>query len=224
MIGWYSSFSPKVAFSPDQIANLALWMDASQPQGKGGAIPANNAGFNWLDIVAGGNYVNGIYKTNAFGSKPGIQLQDKFFAYPTTLSPNHTLFMVYRVLSGGSNAIVLYAEPQTIRFEQFSGGFMNLRYQNAAGTFTQTSISVPYDFTTNHFALGRVTGTNAIFRVDSQSVAFNVPALDLNPTLRCGAWFCAIMFAEIIFYNRALDQNEMNNVEKYLKAKYSLPA
>lgn len=224
-----------VGFSPADIPDLALWLDASDTATitqTGGAVSA------WAD--KSGNGYNATQETGASQPTTGIDtLNGKnvltmngthFFVTPSSLwsfaLSNNTIFvvvksstptMVNRVLGGNNGAAVQYG----MVLGEFSGTLQRF-YSGNAISLTTSSDGLP------HLLTYQRDGTNGYFSRDSGAItSTNQSAQSLTSFNigRCGTLSSGVngIIAEIILYRRNISIDDRALVQNYLKNKWGTP-
>lgn len=221
--------SPAVSAQPDTISGLSLWLKADALALSDGAAVAtwtdsSSNGFNATQASAGSRPT---YRTNIVNGKPVVRFNGTSNFMTTSGAINGPMTVFYVASSTASVGTYLFdgidssrrvgalygsgplmeiftglnASPVFGTAAETSGGFRDYEYAfNITGTsYRQNGASQPIG--TGNTGNGGVAG----FTVGARYTQDNVINSDI---------------AEMIVYNRVLNDNERKSVEKYISAKY----
>lgn len=233
-------------FTPDEIAGLSLWLDASQIAGLSDGDPVTtwaDASGNGYDVTQGTTANKPVYKTGIMNGRAVVRFDgsNDFLANtaddPVGAGGARTVFMVGEMVNL-SGATILCFRRSTLIYNQsivlFSGQYYI--YTDGVNASSNATIPNPSAAVTNPFQIMlRSTGsgnkiTCRINQADrtvtqSGSVSAESGAAGFSVGYRAdipGNYYNGDM-AEIIVYDSALSSSDRNRVEAYLKTRYGLP-
>lgn len=223
-------------FSPADIADLFLWLDASNGVYQDSALTtvAGNGDVvgGWKDKSVNANHVTQavtaakptLVSVNAnFNNQPTISFvtDDLLRTTFSAIAQPNEIFCVMKYDSGVPDG--------TIAIDGEGAG-RNVIFKSAGSIFSIFAGAVlegrPWDSNT-HILGGVFDGANSLVIVDGVIVGTGDPGSDSLIGLTVGAALADVNYldgdiAEIIIYNRALAISERNQVEQYLSSRYGI--
>jgi hypothetical protein len=208
-------------YSPTNLGNCVMWLDASQISG----LSDGQQVTNWTDMSGAGNNAthaggdNLYYRTNVLNGKPVVRFDasgNSALDFTTRLTDIRTVFWVLKETATDNQHFML-GDSTEYHFHRGLSGYLwdgNTHANIKNGTTKLMGDVVGnYGLTT---ALG--TGFRLLSVVTTGDVTASRISKDRGITAR--SWDGDI--AEIIIYDRALTTNEENEVGAYLTSKYAL--
>jgi len=220
------------SFSPSDLANLFLWLDADAITG----LNDNDAVVTWEDqSVNGRDFTQGTagfrptYQTGELNGLPVVRFDgtDNFLASAalTIAQPMTVYSVVKRTGNTGAFNVVMTTGSTTYTWPGFTNSANTWYFYTGAAFQTQTAADNVWHYLTLVVPDGganstmRTDGTPATVQMDNQDLsndpfvmgATNVPSLPLAGDI-----------AEHIIYNDEHDATEISQVEDYLTAKWGL--
>lgn len=225
-------------------ASLVGWLDASNADGFGLALPQNGSKLGTWKNLAGGTdaTITGAKRPrwwrNALLTRPGVRFDDTddTMAWITLGAAPYTVFVVYalsnddtvtfhRALSGGSTNWMMGPHPgggSSYLFNAYTGGtggptggYVGAGLALAAGQFAYCGLVATSNALAEHFVNGTSVGTNT---------ATSQPAPGVLNLGKGGSTAQSLYgtICEVLVWNRALTTGERQAVEAYLAAKYGI--
>ena len=168
-----------------------------------------------------------IYKDNVISGKPIIRFsgsQKFFLSHEIVGMPivDNTVFIILQGMSNsGRQRYITFSRSGSTRLSIFSESG---RYEYASGGFSpRTSVSATSDV---NMISGTKSGENIYLYFNGELTSSAVRENDSSPnSATIGSWsddtqFANVDISEIIIYNRALNENERQQIESYLGAKW----
>jgi len=247
------SMSPRLlrpratGFDPKSIANLALWLDATNTA----SLTFNDTTVSQWDDLSGNGYHatqstaanQPTYLATGMNGKPALEFTSAFsnrmestatianvFATPTT-SPETTIFAIMRNPAGATNAAfgsnsdangrLVYAnrlQTTTTFFDVVNA--TDGRLSVATNQTEAEAVAVHTAFRSGATQTARYNGSQKNTRTNATT---NFSAT--SATIRIGKYMDGgggAIFSELLFYARALSSTEIDTVERYLARKYGI--
>lgn len=247
MLGqWWGNVQQETGpFSPDDIANLILWLDATDPANTG-VQPANGTALSqWVDKSPEG-YValqavgaqQPIFTTNVQNGLPCVVFtaasSQTFLVFPNfECKAQSTMFVAVKQAAAGSNQFIMEQSPDAASnngFWMYGGSFGACRRNTALVTASTGSASwlgstftyfySIYNGTNLEVFLKNTlagTGTNA-------GLTNNTITAQLNICSRATtSLFSSASVGEIIIYDAVLNASQIAAVGTYLTTKWGIP-
>jgi hypothetical protein len=234
-------------FNPKSIANLALWLDATNTA----SLTFNSTTVSqWNDLSGNGYHATQgtaanqpTYLATGMNGKPALECTSAFsnrmestatianvFATPTT-SPETTIFAIMRNPAGAVNAAFGSNSDANGRLVYAS------RFQTTTTFFDVVNASDGRLSASTNQTEAEAVAVHTLFRSGAtQTVRYNgtQKATKTNATTNFSATSATIrigkymdggsggIFSELLFYARALSASEIATVERYLARKYGI--
>ena len=219
-------------FSPIDIAGISLWLKADA-----GVTVDGDFVTAWADQSGNGNNCsspNNIeFSSNPFpilyfdGGDSEITLHEDVFNSFSALS----LFAVWNILDNENGGVIGSTNYSNFEITTQGGSVVRMRNNNY-----ESSINTGGLWNAEEFSLSTITadsaggGSGTARRNGSASgvdfVPANIQALQSGQTYKIGvyggSYFTNLSLAELIVYSQKLDGSQINQVEGYLNAKYSI--
>ena len=208
--------------TPDSLSGLKLWLDATVT-----GITTTT----WPDKSSFGNNLTGnglTFTSNAFGNKSSVRIPlSKFNTNAPLYTIPITFFIVFNI-NNGTNYSYFAVNSQT-------GGFQTYIYNNTfylgkyGGGYQSTG--VPISSTGLHLIMFQLNGsgntyTNPLVRYDriNQTIAPTTQTIATSGNLSIDATGAtAYYISELIYYQSALSNTNIINIENYLASKWGTP-
>lgn len=225
-------------------ASLVGWLDASNANGYGQALPQNGSRLaTWKNLTGGTDATTSgstrpRWWRNALFTRPGVRFDNTndTMGWLTLGAAPYTVFAVYalsnddtvtahRALSGGSTNWMMGPHPGgggSYLFNAYTGGtggatsgYVGSGLALAAGQFAFCGLVATSNALAEHFVNGSSAGTNT---------ATSQPAPGVLNLGKGGSTAESLYgtLCEVLVWNRALSTGERQAVEAYLAAKYGI--
>ncbi len=228
------------SFSPAYIANLSLWLDASD---ESTITHVSNKVSQWDDKSGNGNHATQPTGTSQFSTNINVingrnvlsATNSDNMILPSGLygvsNGNNTVLIVYRRASDGFSLNRLLSGGDTsgnVVYDTVIGDTgTSYSYKSNANWATESNQTILNDFNP-HIAAGRRDGSSATGYFDGTAGAagtggnVTLTGLFINRSSQ-GNWDNTTGdFAEILIYDKALTDNEFNQVANYLATKWGI--
>lgn len=232
------SIHQTLAATPDTIPDLTLWLDASEGVTTDGSTPAVDGELvqQWDDQSGEGNHAVQLtsgnrptFETNVFNGQPTLRFAtNKAIVTSSFLDASYnTAFTFFIVANKANDDLQVSSSNQTSTFFSGRQGFLIYNSGNLTDTQTQTAAGIAT--TSLGIETFRYNGSMKTLRFNGFT-RINEAAtgnLGLSGALTVGArssndFYYSGDIAEVLIYNRALTDSEVDEVEEYLATKYGL--
>jgi hypothetical protein len=219
-------------FSPLDIANLSIWLDASQITGlsDGEAVATwSDSSGNGNDLTQGTAGFRPIYKESIIGGRPVVRFD-----------PTDDVLQIEGLSLASPNVVFAVVEPATIGVQRMitdhwggaaTPGQRHIFWREVANTWQinggvqiggGTVTANPYILMGKYDATdGQIRQNGSVVAGPSNTGSSAMESINLGADSSGGRnWDGDI--AEFLIYNRALTADEISQVENYLSNKYSI--
>ena len=234
--------TPTLEFSPEDISGLRLWLDASTglyDSSSGGNIVSSQGGVvaRWEDLSGNDFHATGssgpTLSLDQVNGKPSLVFTgSNFLQIPSILNgTSATAFVVVRPTNTSADGGVMIGNIGPAGHYPYRGGNI---FDGFAATVRKNNITKPTGFFNWHL-YNVISAPNDWRYIFNESVHFattsntytgvadnNGPYIGKSISAGVSYGFVGAM-AEIIVYNSALTQEQLDQVSEYLRQKYALP-
>jgi hypothetical protein len=228
------SLSAQAAVIPT--SGLGLWFDASQINGVGNAVPADNAAVaSWTDISPASLHnttasLNPTYKTNQVNGLPVVRFAGNNYVSIDEWHVGNagTQFFVLKHNAAG-NEVIAGPGPGDDNHASNSYGLLAIGGKLYSNGGTSTNASVFTDTTGFHIietVKSDLVSVTQFYFDGVNAPSSNVDGFQLHERAFGGSTYGGYVFsgdiAEILVYDRALSLEESGQVKTYLADKYAI--
>lgn len=232
-------------FVPTNIADIELWLKASS---LATTLTNGQAVSSWPDssnlgrnAIQGSSTAQPTFRTGVVNSQPVVRFDGTndyldIQGGPSLSRQNFTLFVVFKPSSGGSvqQVVVNMRDEPTTGTIFFPAAWGGPTTQAGAVWASDNNglLTVPYTSAVGsfviHSAVGRGSGVRVYKNGTFQDLSSHIPGAVVDNAIRIGRSFGSTGYflngdvAEIIIYDRALDDEEREQVEDYLREKFRI--
>ena len=221
-----------VSFLPSSLGGLALWLKADAGVTvSGGLVTA------WEDQSGNENDCSSpnavVLNSSPFpslyfdgdNSESEITLHPDVFNGFSALS----LFAVWNIVDNGNGGILGSDTYSNFEITTQDGSAVRMRNNNYASNINTGGLWYAEEFSLSTITADSSGGGSGTARRNGTGVDFvpaNIQALQSGQTYKIGvyggSYFTNLSLAELIVYSQKLDGSQINQVEGYLNAKYSI--
>jgi hypothetical protein len=226
----HSAATPS-AFSPSDISNLAIWLDAADASTL--TLDGSNNVEQWNDKSGNGRHVEQSNATlrpaRTLSSINGLTAltfdgtDDRLIGTFASIAQPATFFIVSRI-ANVTGAKILFDSRQTTAHSLFSNAAA-LSIISAASSISGGTVAAATAFMSS----GQFNGASSVLRLNRSQVATGnagVGSLTDGISLgisRTGGSPLNGSIAELVYYSKLLSAGEITSVEDYLAAKWGTP-
>jgi hypothetical protein len=223
-------------FVPTTLSNLALWLDATDPNGNGTVPVVNSAVTTWIDKSTAGANATSVGTTPTYASDRGILFSAGAYntAYSASLT-NESLFVVFNYTRTSGTSSLVGQTGNGARLLSIGAGASTGRLESSVYNVANGSVSPTTTIPINTIGLGELVTSNS-----SMSIFYNGTSVGTPTSVTFTSGRTSVIggasnagaintlqyhvgtIYEVLGYTRVLSAYERQQVEGYLAWKWGL--